>query len=88
MVCNCRNDFSMLLLHNNLNKEKVMKKGFTIIEVMVLVFILFLVGTYVGNAVRFFSCNFEAPYKAEIAYGIGVLVVPSFPVTAFMSIED
>ncbi len=64
-----------------------MQKGFTLIEVLVLVFILFVIGTYAANVVRLFSCDFEEPYKAEICYGAG-LFLPTFPVTAFMDIED
>jgi hypothetical protein len=64
-----------------------MQKGFTIIEVLILVIVLFVVGTYIGNAVRFVNCNFAEPYKAEVLYGMG-FVVPTFPVTAFMDIED
>jgi hypothetical protein len=33
--------------------------------------ILLLVG-YIMNIVKFVKCDFEAPYKAEIIYGIGI----------------
>lgn len=64
-----------------------MQKGFTIIEVMILVVVLFVGGAFIKNIANFCSCNFEAPYKAEVLYGAGIFT-PTFLVTAFMDIED
>jgi hypothetical protein len=64
-----------------------MKKGFTIVGVLILVSVLFTAGTYVGNIVRLCNCDFEAPYKAEIIYGAGIFT-PTFLATAFLDIED
>jgi len=44
---------------------------------------IFVFGTYVRNAVRFVSCDFEPSYKAEVMYGVG-LILPTFLASAFM----
>jgi hypothetical protein len=38
------------------------------------------------NLYRFCNCDFEAPYKAEILYGIGIFS-PTCVVTAWMDLE-
>jgi hypothetical protein len=42
---------------------------------------------YVWNIVRFVSCDFEAPYKAEVLYGAGI-VTGLGVVIGYINIED
>ena len=39
------------------------------------------------NLYKLTQCNFEAPYKAEIIYGVGTFS-PTFLVTGFVDIDD
>lgn len=56
---------------------------------LVLVFlVLFIVSSWCVNFYRFVTCDFEPTYKAEVLYGIGVFVVPTFVVTAWIDIDD
>lgn len=48
------------------------RKGATIFELM---FVVIFLGVIIGNIIgiyKFATCDFEAPYKAEIIYGIGI----------------
>ena len=46
--------------------------------------IVLVVGTgWVKNIIKLSNCNFEAPYKAEVIYGIG-LVPPVGMITGWM----
>lgn len=47
------------------------KKSISFI-VMFLIVILLFVG-YVRGIVRFVQCDFKAPYKAEVIYGVGAI---------------
>jgi hypothetical protein len=68
-------------------------KGFTLVEVYVIMAILALallgpIG-YVKNIMKFASCDFEAPYKTEIIRGVGI--VPLFfvgVITGYMTIGE
>lgn len=62
-----------------------MKREITLMElVLVLVFLLGFVG-WVKDVVRFASCDFEAPYKAEIVYGAG-LIPPIGAITGWLDV--
>lgn len=61
-------------MENILNKRH--QRGFTIIELgLVIWFVIgaLVVAGWVMNLHKFSQCDFEAPYKAEIVYGIGIL---------------
>ena len=38
-----------------------------------LAFYLLLVGSWVGNIIKFTDCDFEAPYRCEVIHGAGIL---------------
>ena len=48
-------------------------RGFTLIELVVVLICVFGIIGYVTNIVKFARCDFKAPYKAEFIHGIGVL---------------
>lgn len=66
-----------------MNKMKSKMGGVGII----LLIQLFLLCTWIGNVVRLCKCDFEAPYKAEAIYALGVFT-PTCVVTAFMDLDD
>jgi len=55
------------------------QKGFTLIELTIAIFIFILVfGVGVGwikNIVKLASCDFKAPYKAEVIHTVGLVPV-------------
>jgi len=54
--------------------------------VMVLIIIIIFTG-WVKNIIKLSNCDFEAPYKAEIIYGVG-LIPPVGAVTGWLDIGD
>ena len=68
-----------------------MKKGFTLIELIMVVAIIFVIVMGVGwfkNIGRFVHCDFKAPYKAEVIRGIGIPVVPLGAIAGWVTIKD
>lgn len=67
-------------------------KGFTIVEllIVIVVIIAILVGPigYVKNIIGLIECDFEAPYKAEVIRGVGVVVPFVGVVVGWVGIED
>ena len=65
-------------------------KGYTLFELLFIVWIVLgiagVVG-YVKNIIHLADCDFQAPYKAEVIYGIG-LIPPVGCVTGFINIPD
>ena len=61
------------------------KKGFTIIELLVVIVIIFGFVPYVWNAIKLASCDFSSPYRCEIIHGIGVIVPPASLVTVWFA---
>lgn len=65
------------------------QKGYTVGELLiglVIVFMIFGAGTgWLKNIIKLTRCDFEAPYKAEITYGIG-LIPPVGMVTGWMDV--
>lgn len=53
------------------------QKGFTVIELMIVVVLFFIVigigGGWVQNLVKLTKCDFEAPYKTEVIRVVGIL---------------
>lgn len=54
---------------------------------IVICFYLLLFLGYVLNIVKFVKCDFEAPYKAELIRGIG-MVIPYGGIIGYFHIED
>ena len=49
------------------------QRGFTIIEIVVVIFLLLVAVGWVKNIIKLSNCDFEAPYKAEVIHGIGII---------------
>lgn len=60
-------------------------KRYIIINIILSVYVA---SSWYVNTYRFCTCDFDAPYKAEIVYGIGVVGVPSFLLTSWMDIDN
>jgi hypothetical protein len=67
-----------------INKEK----GFTSIEIIIVLFVVVGFGSWIFNTVKFASCDFEPDYKCEITHGTGVLVAPLSVVTVWFSDDE
>ncbi len=61
------------------------QKGFTSIELMILVIFLAVSISWVVNLFKFIDCDFEPSYKAEIIHGIGVVTLLSI-ITAWIDV--
>lgn len=63
------------------------QRGVTVYELLVVIFVLYIVAAWVTNLVKLVNLDFEAPYKAEVIRVISIVPVISM-VTGFMPIED
>ena len=61
------------------------QKGFTLIELVLFLFVVVGVGSWVWNVVKFASCDFESNFKCEVVHGAGVFVPPLSIVTVWFS---
>lgn len=59
------------------------QKGFTVVELLVLIVLVFCIGGWVWNAVKLASCDFESNYKCELLHGTGLVVPPLSIVTVW-----
>lgn len=55
--------------------------------IVIVIWAVFAIG-WVWNVVDFVNLDFEAPYKAEIIRGAGVVVAPVGGVLGYIRIED
>lgn len=51
------------------------QKGFTVIEIIVVLFMLFAAAGWVKNLIKLADCDFEPSYKAEVIHGVGLIPV-------------
>jgi hypothetical protein len=51
-------------------------------------FLVFIFIGWILNFVAFCKCDFEAPYKAEIIRGIGIVVAPYGGIVGWVDIQD
>lgn len=58
-----------------------------IIIALQLVVILPITGGYIANVYKLFKSDFQAPYKAEILRGVGIVVPPVGIVTGYLNLE-
>lgn len=54
---------------------------------LVIVIILFCGVGWILNLVKFLHCDFQAPYKAEVIYGAGI-ITPIGTITGWINIKD
>ena len=54
-----------------------------LLEIFYIAFLLLAIGSYIGNGVKLINCDFEAPYKEEVVYGIGVVAAPLSLITVW-----
>jgi hypothetical protein len=59
-----------------------------LIVLIILAIAFFPIYGWVNNIVQFCKCDFEAPYKAEVCRGIGVIIPPVGCVEGFLHIND
>jgi len=61
------------------------RKGFTMMEIIVGGIVIVCTIGYVMNIVKLVSCDFKAPYKAEIIHGAG-LVTGLGTITGYLNV--
>lgn len=52
-------------------------------EIFTLVMLLFFLGCWLVNIVKFANCDFDAPYKEEFIHIVGIIVPPSSIITVW-----
>ncbi len=63
------------------------QKGFTLTELLYVIFLVIFVGSWVGNLFKLIDCDFEPSYKEEVIHGIGIIPVVSL-VTVWYDKEE
>lgn len=61
------------------------QRGFTLIEIVVLLVFVLFIPAYLWNVMKFASCDFESNYKCEVIHGAGTFVPPLSLVTVWFS---
>ena len=66
-----------------------MKKqsGFTLVELLFVLVVVVGGGSWIWNAVKLTSCDFESNYRCELLHGAG-LVVPSLSIVTMWFGDD
>ena len=64
------------------------QKGFTLIELIIVFVIVIGGGSWVWNAVKLASCDFESNYKCEVIHGAGLVVPPLAIGTVWFADDD
>jgi prepilin-type N-terminal cleavage/methylation domain-containing protein len=59
------------------------QKGFTLIELIIVFVVLIGLGSWIWNAVKLASCDFESNYRCEVLHGAGLVVPPLSILTAW-----
>jgi hypothetical protein len=62
-----------------------MKKqsGFTVIELVFMIVGFIGMGSWIWNAAKFASCDFESNYKCEVIHGVGIFIPPASIITVW-----
>lgn len=61
------------------------QSGFTLFELLIVLFVVVGGGSWLWNAVEFASCDFESNYKCEVIHGAGLVVPPLSIVTVWFA---
>lgn len=64
------------------------QKGFTIIELLIVIFLFVGVGSWGYNAVKLASCDFESDYRCEVIHGVGLVIPPLSIGTVWFADDD
>jgi len=61
--------------------------GYTLTGLLVVLWISFSISTWIWNATKLASCDFDAPYRCELIHGVGLVLPPLAIVTAWFDID-
>ena len=61
------------------------QRGFTLIELVLVLFFVLGPSLWVWNAVKLASCDFNADYRCEVIHGVGLVLPPTSVVTVWFS---
>ena len=61
------------------------QRGFTLLELIIVLF--FTIGPicWIWNAVKLASCDFNADYRCEVIHGVGLILPPTSVITVWFS---
>lgn len=64
-----------------------MNRGFTLIELLLVMLVVVVGFSWVGNLIKLTDCDFEAPYRCEVLHGVGLVPVIA-PFTVFVGTDN
>lgn len=64
------------------------QKGFTLVELMIVVIVIGFLLPWPINAYKLSNCDFKSDYKCEVMHGIGVFVPPAAIVTVWFGTDE
>lgn len=59
------------------------QRGFTLVELLFVLVVVVSGGSWIWNAVKLTSCDFESNYRCELIHGAGLVVPPLSIVTVW-----
>lgn len=59
-----------------------MNNDTTVLRTIIILWLIVII-SWVGNIVKFTSCDFESDFRCEVIHGIGVFVAPASIVTVW-----
>lgn len=57
-------------------------------ERIILVFVMLFLVSWIWNAVKFTSCDFESDFRCEVVHGIGLFVPMAAMVTVWFDTDE
>ena len=64
------------------------QQGFTSYEMVILLVFAVAGISWIWNAAKLVSCDFESNYKCEIVHALGVFVPPLSPITVWFASDE